>query len=41
MTFPEPWERDLGWVAVLRADAYTVTVQCGGVPPDSVDLRTQ
>ena len=21
-------------------DAYTVTVQCGGVPPDSVDLRT-
>ena len=40
MAFPESWDRSRGWVAVLRTDAYTVTVQCGGVPPDHVDLRT-
>ena len=40
MAFPEPWERSRGWVAVLRTDAYTLTVQCGGAPPDHVDLRT-
>jgi hypothetical protein len=34
----EPWMRDEGWVAVLRRDGFTVTVQCGGSPPVRLDL---
>jgi hypothetical protein len=36
----EPWMSDQGWVAVLRTDAFSVTVQCGGRPPFRIDLQS-